>query len=86
MRLLAVILAALAIGCGPRQHLVVPPTPEGFACLRQCEQIYWACVPTCTIDFPRDAIAQGFCEGWRCSGARDNCATTCPGAYWVQEQ
>jgi hypothetical protein len=78
--LIVPLSALLCAACGPQ--LVVPNTPEGAACWRQCQQTYYMCnasyhPPTNDVD----QWAQLFL-GNPCVNAQRSCLSTCPGAHW----
>ena len=79
----AITLAATVTGCAARRRLVVPATPDGMACARQCEQIWWQCSTARGCE--RMELLPGILCRATCGGERDNCLTTCPGAAWVEE-
>lgn len=71
MRTLVLVLAVVAVGC--RRHavsVVVPNTPEGLACERQCLGIFHAC------QGGRGSNAKV------CRKEYDGCLETCPGAMF----
>lgn len=69
------LLWATMTGCRPA--VVVPATPEGLACERECMVVY----NTCTTS------QSGNQWGWVvCEGQRRDCRLTCPGAHEDGEQ
>jgi hypothetical protein len=80
----AIALTTSVSSCGAQRRLVVPSTPEGMACTRQCEQIWWQCSTARGCE-RMELLPAILCRA-TCNGERDNCLTTCPGATWVQEQ
>ena len=71
------VIAAALIGCVTR--VVVPPTPEGDACVRECQALVYICrarMPVDAVDRAGNDIA--------CAVDRRGCLLRCPGAYEVQ--
>jgi hypothetical protein len=63
--------AFTALGCfGPRY--MVARTPEGMACVRECQQTRYLCMAS----QPGNTWAAA-----ACSADENNCRSTCPGAY-----
>src|SRR6266404_8005333 len=78
MRYLGIgLLVFVLCGCVRRQ-----PSPEAIldgACVRQCEQIWWACKATC----PKDFGGSLGCTIASCNPARNECRATCPVVAYV---
>ena len=83
-RLLMVSCLAIIVGCAtshpPTPTIRVANTPEGLACWRQCEQIYYSCTGGCK---PPPSLFIGPACRADCAKANERCQLTCPGATRV---
>jgi len=77
------LIALIVLGsaaCGPK--LIVPNTPEGLACWRQCQQTYYSCKASYRPPTDDVGATLAFLSGDPCYQAQQSCLTTCPGAHW----
>lgn len=76
-----IVLVALAIGC---TSVVIPHTPEGMACSRDCMAMRSMCVSNVVVGCSGQGQYAGYCQmpGFvGCNRQQTDCFLTCPGAY-----
>jgi len=76
----AFLVLALA-GCRPIPQLVIPATPDGLACWRQCQQTFYTCKGSYRPPTTDAGAVLSLLSGDPCVGAEQSCLSTCPGAY-----
>lgn len=67
-----IVLFLLISGCAT---IVVPNTPEGMSCLRECQFLANQCIASTNPDGQHGLASLG------CIPQNHNCQLTCPGAY-----
>lgn len=69
------MLAVVGAGCGAYEsQYVVPRTPEGMSCYRECK----------SLDYQCRHDRGGLIGRSQCNDAWDDCLSTCPGAEKAQ--
>lgn len=81
-----VACVSVLVGCStartesPQTRITIANTPEGMACWRECEGIYYSCTAGCKP--PPSLVVGPRCRA-DCAEARERCQLTCPGATRV---